>query len=75
MKVPEQIKTAAKSLIDLYGQSFDYLGKYKGQDAFLFHFPDDADTGFPFVYLSKDSQVQEVTGFDALAITRLLIKD
>lgn len=34
MKVPEQIKSAAKSLIDLYGDAFDYLGKYKGKDAF-----------------------------------------
>ena len=24
MKVPEQIKSAAKSLIDLYGDAFDY---------------------------------------------------
>ena len=38
MKVPEQIKSAAKSLIDLYGDAFDYLGKYKGKDAFLFRF-------------------------------------
>ena len=40
MKVPEQIKSAAKSLIDLYGDAFDYLGKYKGKDAFLFRFPE-----------------------------------
>ena len=34
MKVPEQIKSAAKSLIDTYGDAFDYLGKYKGKDVF-----------------------------------------
>lgn len=75
MKVPEEIKHAAKSLIDLYGDTFDYLGKYKGQHAFLFRFPEDTDTGFPYIYLFKDGKVSEVTDFEALSITRLLIKD
>ena len=75
MKVPEQIKSAAKSLIDLYGDAFDYLGKYKGKDAFLFRFPEDTDTGFPYIYLFKDGKATEVTGFEALGIIRLLVKD
>jgi hypothetical protein len=65
MKVPQQVKTAAKSLIDIYGDSFDYLGKYKGGDAFLFRFPEDACTGFPFVYLFVAGKVTEITGFEA----------
>lgn len=68
MKVPEQIKKAAKSLIDLYGETFDYLGKYKGEDAFLFRFPEDSNTGFPFIYLFKSDKVTEITGFEALGI-------
>lgn len=68
MKVPEQIKKAAKSLIDLYGDAFDYLGKYKGKDAFLFRFPEDSNTGFPFIYLLNSDKVTETTGFEALEI-------
>lgn len=75
MNIPKQIKTAAKSLTDIYGDSFDYLGKYKGKDAYMFRFPDDVDTGFPFVFIHNDNDVTEVTGFDALKIVRLLVKD
>ena len=75
MKVPEQIKSAAKSLIDVYGNAFDYLGKYKGKDAFVFRFPDDANTGFPYIYLFKDDKVTEITGFEALDILDLLVEN
>lgn len=75
MKVPEQIKSAAKSLIDIYGNAFDYLGKYKGKDAFVFRFPDDANTGFPCIYLFKDDKVTEITGFEALDILNLLVEN
>lgn len=75
MKVPEQIKRAAKSLIDVYGNAFDYLGKYKGKDAFVFRFPDDANTGFPYIYLFKDDKVTEITGFEALDILNLLVEN
>jgi hypothetical protein len=68
MKVPEQVKTAAQSLIDIYGDSFDYLGKYKGRDAFLFRFPEDSCTGFPFVYLFAAGKVTEITGFKAILL-------
>lgn len=75
MKVPEQINSAAKSLIDAYGEAFDYLGKHKGKDAFLFRFPDDTDTGFPYIYLFKDSKAIEVTGFEALDILNSLVEN
>ncbi|MDR2131005.1 MAG: hypothetical protein LBP56_07580 [Odoribacteraceae bacterium] len=65
MKVPEQVTAAARGLIDVYGDSFDYLGKYKGKDVFLFRFPEDACTGFPFVYLFAAGKVTEITGFEA----------
>lgn len=75
MKVPEQIKSAAKSLIDVYGNAFDYLGRYKGKDAFMFRFPDDTNTGFPYIYLFKDDKVTEITGFEALDILDLLVEN
>lgn len=75
MKVPEQIKNAAKSLIDLYGDTFDYLGKYKGKGAFLFRFPENSNTGFPFIYLIKGDKVTEITGFEALEILNSLVEN
>ena len=69
MEVPIEVHEAARDLIELYGFHFMYLGKYEGYDAFLFMFPEDTVTGFPFVYLYEQSQpVVEITGFEALHI-------
>lgn len=62
MNVPEEVKHEARWLIEQYGDSFDYLGNYEGQEAYLFRFPDDATVGFPFLYLFKDGEAMEVTG-------------
>lgn len=60
----------------MYGDHFDYLGKFEEADAYMFHFPDDVDTGFPFVYLVKDDDKVEVISEEpALFIIDLLIKD
>lgn len=75
MKVPEQIKNAAKSLIGVYGEAFDYLGKYKDKDTFVFRFPDDTNTGFPYIYLFKDGKATEITGFEALDILNSLVEN
>lgn len=68
MNIPEKVKVAAKSLIDMYGLSFDYLGKNDGADFYAFKFPDEDCTGFPFIYILKDNNVSEVTGFEALDV-------
>lgn len=75
MNIPEQVKNKARWLIEQYGDSFDYLGDYEGQDAYLFNFPEDTVTGLPFVYLFKDGHVTEKTGFESLDIIALLVKD
>ncbi len=75
MNVPQKVKDAAQSLIDMYGLSFDYLGKYKDKEVYLYNFPEDANTGFPSVYLYKDNKVEEITGFEAMDIVNLFIKD
>ena len=31
VKVPQIVKNAAKDLIEIYGDKFDYLGKYEGR--------------------------------------------
>lgn len=68
MHIPEKVKVAAQSLVDMYGLSFDYLGKNDGADFYMFKFPDEDCTGFPFVYKLKNDNVSEVTGFEALDV-------
>lgn len=75
MKIPEPVKQAAQGLIDMYGFNIDYLGTYEGADVYMYHFPDDVDTGFPFVYLYDNDNVEEITDFEALDIIRLFVKD
>lgn len=68
--IPESVVHEAQSLIELYGNTLEYLGEYKGYDAYLFAFPDNKETGFPFVYIhdTANDTVLEVTGFRALDI-------
>lgn len=68
VKIPQIVKDAAKDLIEIYGDKFDYLGKFEGAEAYAFSFPEDSCTGFPFVYLVKDDKVEEISGFLALDI-------
>ena len=75
MNVPEQIRTAARGLIEQYGESFDYLGDFEGQKAYLFKFPDDSCTGYPFVFLLKGGKVSEITGPESFNIIDSLTKD
>ena len=72
VKIPQIVKNAAKDLIEIYGDKFDYLGKYEGADAFAFSFPEYLCAGFPIVYLVKDDKVEVISGFLALDITNLL---
>ena len=67
-EIPQAVIKEAKGLIDRYGQCFDYLGEYKNADYFVFRFPDETITGFPFVYVyyRQKEEAIEITGFDAL---------
>ena len=73
--IPDIVKKAAAELIEAYGDSIVYIGEYSGCEAYLFQFPEDISTGFPFVYLLGDNKVTEVSGGIALDIIDLLIKD
>lgn len=75
MEIPAKVIEAAQWLIDQYGDAVCYLGKYKGAEAYYYRFPDYVDTGFPFVYLLKADNVTEITGFEALRLLRLYLKD
>lgn len=75
MNIPEQVKNEARGLIEQYGESFEYLGDYEGQEAYMFKFPEDSCTGFPFVYLFKSGAVVEVTGPVAFNIIDSFVED
>lgn len=73
-KIPQIVKDAARDLIEMYGDAIDYLGKYEGADFYMFKFPEDAETGFPFVYQCENGEVLEITGFHALDVVNLFVK-
>lgn len=73
--IPQIVKDAARDLIKMYGDAIDYLGKYEGADAYMYHFPDDSCTGYPFVYLVKDGKVDIVTESLALYIIGLFVEN
>ena len=72
-EIPSAVLDAAKGLIDMYGVHFNYLGQYNGADTYVYKFPEDSCTGFPFVYLLDGDSITEVTGSIALHIISLLI--
>lgn len=75
MNVPEQIRTAARGLIEQYGDSFDYLGTFEGQEGYLFKFPENSCTGFPFLFLYDGNEVAEITGPSVFDFIDLYVKD
>lgn len=74
-QAPQVVLDAAKLLVDMYGANFDYLGIFDGADAYVYKFPEDSSTGYPFVYLLKDGKVTEITGAISLHIIELSLKN
>lgn len=72
--IPAQVKKAAAELIEAYGDSIDYIGIYKSKQVYLYRFPEDIETGFPFYYLYDDKSVDVVTGFEALDLAQYFSK-
>lgn len=70
MDTPQVVTEKAKGLIELYGPQLAYIGNYENLQVFMFQFPENTETGFPFVYLyDRSSNVAtEVIGFDALEV-------
>lgn len=73
--IPAQVKKAAAELIEAYGDSIDYIGIYKGKQVYLYRFPEDVETGFPFYFLHDGKSVDTITGFEALRLGSILLKD
>ena len=66
--IPQSVIKEAQSLIDRYGQCIEFIGEKNDLDYFVFRFPENSMTGFPFVYVynSEFDDTMEITGFDAL---------
>ena len=74
MDIPRAVTEKAKGLIELYGPLLAYIGKYENQEAYMFLFPENTETGFPFIYLYDKAPdlATEVTGLDALEIINII---
>jgi hypothetical protein len=67
MDTPKAVLAAAAGLVRIYGPRFQYMGERNGAQYFMFRFPENEKTGFPFVYqYVKGEPVLEISGFDAL---------
>lgn len=68
--VPKAVLEAAKGLIGRYGENIKKHGIYKGQEVYVYQFPENSFTGFPFVYLydAEKNMAIEITGKTALDI-------
>lgn len=75
MNIPSQVMNAASELRSMYGEHVEYLGEFQGAQAYYYRFPDDADAGFPAVYLLKDGELTEIGGFFALEILDSFFED
>ena len=73
--IPEQVKKAAAELIESYGDSIAYIGIYKGKQVYLYRFPEDVETGFPFYFLYDGKSVDVVSGFEALDLGSIFLHD
>lgn len=69
-EIPKAVIKEAQNLIDIYGQNLYFLGECDGSDFYLFQFPDDSLTGFPFIYIydRNNDDAMCITGYDALDI-------
>ena len=73
--IPAQVRIAAAQLIESYGDSIEYIGIYKGKQVYLYRFPKDVETGFPFYFLYDGKSVDVVSGFEALDLGSILLHD
>ena len=70
-EIPQKVKEAASFLIEMYGDNIEYLGRYQGLAVYQYLFPEDTETGFPFVFLYNGaSEVQKITGEETFKIIR-----
>ncbi len=66
MNVPEAVIKEAGSLVKEFGSNFEFLGERDGVQVYVFQFPKDTHTGYPFVYCYDGKRALELTGEAAL---------
>lgn len=68
--IPQAVLHDASWLIEEYGCAFSKIGKYDGKIVYRYCFPENTETGYPFVYLYDEMNTVslQVTGEDALEI-------
>ena len=68
--VPKSVIYEAQHLIEEYGCNIRHIGKYDGNEVFEFVFPENTETGYPFVYLYDESTkvTIQLSGEEALEI-------
>lgn len=75
MNIPSLVMKAASELRAMYGEHVEHLGEFQGAQAYYYHYPDDITAGFPSVYLLKDGELTEISGFFALEILDSFFED
>lgn len=70
--IPQLVIDKAKDLVEKYGKNFRLLEKKNGKSIYVYEFPQNERTGFPyiFIYDEEDSAVEEITGIKALKMLR-----
>lgn len=68
--IPKSVISEAQNLIEDYGCNFRHLGKYDDNEVYQFIFPENTETGYPFIYLYNESTkvTIQMSGEDALEI-------
>lgn len=69
-EIPVKVQREAQHLINRYGQNLDYIGNFNEYEYYIYKFPEETITGFPFVYAynSETEEVMEISGSRALDI-------
>ena len=75
--IPKSVLQEAKSLIELFGNNFKYLGELWGCSVYMFVLPEQQVTGYPFVFMydHDDETADKITGFEAVDILGEFIKE
>lgn len=69
MEVPVEVLQAASGLVEMFGSSSFSKWEKDGREVYLFHLPEDEETGFPFLFVYEpEKPVKKVTGPEALAL-------
>ncbi len=68
--IPQAVLYEASWLIEVYGCDFRKIGKYDGKIVYLYCFPENTETGYPFVYLYDEMNMisLQITGEEALEV-------